>query len=173
IAPVDPFEQIAHLAARQMDDAANRGGPDEAAPLQALCIERQTHTVVPERLDQRPVASSKHEYVPGKRVPPQPFLDQARQSAHPLAHIGMAAGQPYADIGANRDHRSARSTVRTNRAGAVAAMLTVVPPARSRRIAGLSETTSIGAAGTAAASFSAMIAGTNLASDCWTSRRHL
>lgn len=97
-----------------------------------------------------------------------PGSDLLAEAAHPLAHIGIAAGQPHADIGVNRDHRSALSTARTNRADAVAATLTVVPPARSSRIAGLFERTSAGATGTAGASFSAMIAGTNIA---WTAGR--
>jgi len=40
VAPVDPLEQIAHLAPAQMHHATLRGGPDEAPALQPFGIKR-------------------------------------------------------------------------------------------------------------------------------------
>ena len=50
VAPIDPLEQIAELGGADRHRSAHRRRPRKSAPLQALGIQRDTHTVVPKDL---------------------------------------------------------------------------------------------------------------------------
>jgi hypothetical protein len=47
MAPIDPFETIAELRRCDCDDAVRRRGPEKAALLQALGVERRLFVMMP------------------------------------------------------------------------------------------------------------------------------
>jgi hypothetical protein len=73
--PIDPFEKIAHLSRAQRNHAVVGLGPDDTTVLEALGVARTAQTVVPDRFDQRPVASAKNEDVDGERMTLETLLN--------------------------------------------------------------------------------------------------
>src|SRR3989344_1750812 len=131
VTPVDALEHVAQLGARQGQSAALSRRPDEPASIQPLGIERQPKPVMPEDLHQAAAAATEHEQITPMRIALEVLLHLQRQPRHPLAHVGVAGGDPNPHARRQRDHRSARSAAATTEAGALAATRTRTPPGRS------------------------------------------
>ena len=91
VAPVNSFQQMAHLGRRQSYRATHGGRPDEAAPFQPLGIERQSDSVMPEALGQCAAASPEHEHVASEEIATEPFLHEQR--ARPRIPLRMWCAQ--------------------------------------------------------------------------------
>ena len=96
VTPIDPVEHVGELRRRDRDAAALHGGPNEAAALQPLGIEREPQSVVPEDLDQVAALAPKHEEVAGERIASKRLLYLQRQPVHAAPHIGAPDRKPYA-----------------------------------------------------------------------------
>ena len=105
-----------------------RRGPQEAAALQALGVERQAESVVPEAFQKIAAATAKYEKVTSEGIAPEPLLDEQRQAVHAAAHVGVARGDPHPGGGGDRDHR--RSSTSSTRASASAS---TAPSTTTRR----------------------------------------
>src|ERR1700722_16728267 len=89
MAPVDCLQQITHLTRRQWHHPIHGLRPDETPTVQAFGIQRKSEPIMPERLDQRSVASTEDVDVAGERISSQAFLHLQRQAPHAATHVGI------------------------------------------------------------------------------------
>ena len=88
IAPLDAVQKIAQLRRRDRNGSPGLADrPNEFACLEPLQIERHSHPIAPQPLDQVTLAAAETEDLTAMRIAIQALLHLARQAVHPTAHV--------------------------------------------------------------------------------------
>ena len=100
---------IAKLGRADRYRAPRRRRPEEPAALQALGVERDPQTVMPEDFYEVASTPSENIQIPRVRIVPEILLDLEDQGVHAAPHVGHPGRQPDPNTARNRDHRRART----------------------------------------------------------------
>src|SRR5450755_1787883 len=68
ISPVDPFQHVSHLRRRDRYRAFRGRWPNEPPAVQALCVKRQSNSIVPEDLGQVAATASEDVEIASMRI---------------------------------------------------------------------------------------------------------
>jgi len=134
VAPIDPFQKAGRLGSRQRNDALFGGRPDETASVQTLGVQGKPDPIMPKALNQGPAAAPENEDVAFKGLPLEVLLNKQGEPWHPLAHIGVAGGDPDTRRPWRGDHRRAPRAALTSAGDAFWPMVTVAPPENTTTI---------------------------------------